>query len=109
MNRESLDNSPFVPQPVERLSSLPERRQTMAKTFTVEIPGDPKALVQKAESAARASGADFSGDENAGRFSGSGVEGHYERAGSTLTITIDKAPFYATWAMIEAKIRGFFA
>jgi hypothetical protein len=81
----------------------------MAKTFTVEINGSPKALVQKAESAARASGARFSGDENAGRFSGSGVEGRHERSGATLTITIEKAPFYATWGMIESRIRGFFA
>jgi hypothetical protein len=81
----------------------------MAKTFTVEISGDPKALVKKAENAARASGARFSGDENAGRFSGNGVEGRYERAGSALNITIEKAPFYATWGMIESRIRGFFA
>lgn len=80
----------------------------MAKTFTIEVKGDPKALVRKAENTARANGASLSGDEHSGRFSGGGVEGRYERSGTQLTITIESKPFLVSWSLVESRIRGFF-
>lgn len=81
----------------------------MSRTFTVPITGDADALVKKAQAVAQSNGATFTGDANAGQFSGSGVAGHYQRTGNQLTITIDKKPFIMPWAMVESQIKGFFA
>ena len=38
-----------------------------------------------------------------------GVKGHFERADDTITITVTKKPFLASWALIEEKLNGFFS
>lgn len=37
-----------------------------------------------------------------------GVEGHFERNGDSITITVTKKPFLATWKKIENTLDGFF-
>jgi hypothetical protein len=49
----------------------------MAKTFKIKYSGEATALVEKAKKQAQDSGAQFSGDEKSGTFSGKGVAGRY--------------------------------
>ena len=37
-----------------------------------------------------------------------GVEGHFEKNGDSITITVTKKPFLATWKKIESTMDGFF-
>lgn len=81
----------------------------MAKTFQIKYSGEAGALVEKARKQAQDSGAQFSGDEKSGTFSGKGVVGRYEVEGDTVSVTIEKKPFPAPWVLVEKKIRGFFS
>jgi hypothetical protein len=81
----------------------------MARAFTIKVRESPQVLVEKARKAAQENEATFSGDIQAGSFCGSGVEGRYEIAGDTITVTIDKKPFYAPWSVVETQVKGFFA
>ena len=38
-----------------------------------------------------------------------GVKGHFERADNSITITVTKKPFLASWSLIEQKLNGFFS
>jgi len=81
----------------------------MAKTFKIKYSGEATALVEKAKKQAQDSGAQFSGDEKSGSFSGKGVVGRYVVEGDTVAVTIEKKPFPAPWMLVEKKIRGFFS
>ena len=82
----------------------------MPHTFTVPLKGrSPSDLVGKAKEAAEDSGADFSGDEHTGTFSGSGVLGNYEIRPDDVLITLTSKPLIAPWSFVEARIREFFA
>ncbi|MDD2767461.1 MAG: hypothetical protein PHT19_01925 [Methylococcus sp.] len=81
----------------------------MSKKIEIKVASEPQTLVAKAHNAARAKGMEFSGDENAGRFSGNGVDGVYEFQGDLLAITITKKPFVLPWAVIETSVKSFFA
>ena len=37
-----------------------------------------------------------------------GVKGHFERTSDSITITVTKKPFLASWSLIEEKLNGFF-
>lgn len=37
-----------------------------------------------------------------------GVEGHFEKNGDSITITVTKKPFLASWKKIETTLDGFF-
>lgn len=80
----------------------------MARSFTIKVTESPQLLIEKAQKTAQENAALFSGDTQAGSFSGSGVEGHYEVAGDTITVTIAKKPFYAPWSVVETQVKGFF-
>ena len=80
----------------------------MARTFKVKFNGDAGSLVEKARKSAQDGGAEFSGDEKSGTFSGKGVKGRYQVEGDCVSITIEKKPFPAPWMLVEKKIRGFF-
>lgn len=81
----------------------------MAKSFTVPFGGPQAALVQKAQAVAHEAGASFQGDEASGGFRGSGVVGEYRIEGGQVTITITSKPFYASWSLVESRVRSFFA
>ncbi len=38
-----------------------------------------------------------------------GVQGHFETNGDSITITVTKKPFLATWKKIEKTLDGFFS
>lgn len=38
-----------------------------------------------------------------------GVRGHFEKNGDSITITVTKKPFLATWKKIEKTLDGFFS
>ena len=37
-----------------------------------------------------------------------GAEGHFQREGGNITITVTKKPFLASWKKIESTLDGFF-
>jgi len=81
----------------------------MAKTFKIKYSGEASDIVEKAKKQAQKSGAQFSGDEKSGSFSGKGVVGRYTVKGDTVEVTIEKKPFPAPWMLVEKKIRDFFS
>ncbi len=80
----------------------------MSKTFRVTFTGEPSELISKAKDVASSNGAYFSGDEDSGTFSGSGVSGNYVVEENTVIITVKEKPFLAPWGLVENKIRAFF-
>lgn len=79
-------------------------------TFSVQISGDAAAQLARVKEAAAANDVIFSGDTESGSFVGRGVAGKYTREGDNLIlVTVDRKPFFATWGMVETKIREFFA
>ncbi len=80
----------------------------MSRVVHVSFVGDPNAVVDKARAAAQRHGAEFSGDRFAGKFSGNGIEGHYQIVDQTVVVTIEQKPDIAPWSMVETAIRGFF-
>ena len=80
----------------------------MAKTFTFELTAAPEALFAKAVDAAAKYGVTFRGDTDAGTFDGHGVEGHYTADGCVITVTIERKPFFASWAVVESRLRVIF-
>ena len=77
-------------------------------TFTISFSGPTDEILTKARYAVMRSGGSFSGNASSGDFEGNGVEGEYEVDGKEITITINKKPFFASWARIESAIQGFF-
>ena len=80
----------------------------MARSFEVKLTSSPEALVEKAKKAAAENNAAFSGDTQAGSFSGGGVEGSSRINGDVIAVTISKKPFYAPWSVVESYVREFF-
>jgi hypothetical protein len=81
----------------------------MPHTFTVPLKGrSPSDLIAMAKEAAVESGADFTGDEHAGTFSGNGVVANYEMRSDEVLITLTDKPLIAPWSFVEARIREFF-
>jgi hypothetical protein len=81
----------------------------MSKSFSVKLSREPSQVVAEFKTAAAQNNFNFAGDESQGRFSGKGIEGHYDINGDALTVTIEKKPLMATWALVESKLKGFFA
>ena len=80
----------------------------MARSFQVKLTDSPGALVEKAKRMAAENNATFTGDAQAGSFSGSGVEGSYKITGDIVAVTISAKPFYAPWFVVESQVREFF-
>jgi hypothetical protein len=47
--------------------------------------------------------------ENDNTFEIYGVQGHFEKNADSITITVTKKPFLATWKKIEKTLDGFFS
>jgi len=80
----------------------------MAKTFDIPFSGDTETLLHHAKSAATESGARLTGNTNSGKFSGKGIEGHYEVSGNVVHVTITKKPIVVLDSVIESQLRKFF-
>jgi hypothetical protein len=81
----------------------------MPHTFTVPLKGrSPSNLTAIVKEAAVESGADFTGDERTGTFSGNGVVANYEIRRDDVLITLMRKPSIAPWSFVEARIREFF-
>lgn len=80
----------------------------MPHTFYIDQIQDPAALLDKAKRLVEENGGAFTGDTTAGSFSAEGVKGAYGLLGDKLTIILNSAPWYATWEIVEAKVREFF-
>ncbi len=81
----------------------------MSKFLEVRLSQTPDVFLPRAKETARANGVHLTGDHEAGRFNGRGIEGAYRIDGDTLAIHIRKKPLIMPWTMIEAAVRSFFA
>jgi hypothetical protein len=81
----------------------------MATSFTISFKGDAVELVKRAKQVAAQNHVQFDGDEHSGNFSGDGVAGTYAVQDHTVSITINRKPFYVTMAMIQDHMQQFFA
>ncbi|HUL12992.1 MAG TPA: hypothetical protein VLU73_12600 [Methylococcaceae bacterium] len=81
----------------------------MSKLFEIRLSTAPDEILAKARQTAQSSGVQLSGDHEAGRFFGNGMEGTYRIDGDTLAIRILKKPFILPWTLIESSIRNYFA
>ena len=81
----------------------------MAATFSLPFQGDPVQLVNRAKQVAAQNHVQFDGDERYGTFSGDGVAGTYSVHGQTVTVTINRKPFFITMAVIQNHVEQFFA
>lgn len=81
--------------------------------FDIPVPADLQATLSKLQSAILEQGGTFSGNDTAGKFSGStpigAVDGDYLVDAGVIRITITNKPMMAPCGAIEAKIRGYFA
>jgi hypothetical protein len=80
----------------------------MAHSFSISVVGNADEMFEKAKKAIVANGGEVTGTAASGSFSGGGVVGAYQVVGAEIKINLSKGPFYASWSMIEQKIRGFF-
>jgi hypothetical protein len=81
----------------------------MSEAFTLSFEGNPVQLVRRAKQIAAQNHVQFDGDEHSGTFSGDGVAGTYKVENHTVTITINRKPFYVTMGMIQSHLQQFFA
>ena len=82
--------------------------------FTVASNGDLTATLERVEKTITSKGGSFTGDTTQGQFSGvtpvGNVKGKYTvNANKDIEITITDKPFIAPMAIIENKIRDYFA
>jgi len=80
----------------------------MSATFTIHFEGEARQLVERAKQTAAQNHVQFDGDEHSGNFSGFSVAGTYTVTGQTVTITINRKPFYITMATIQDHLKPFF-
>ena len=80
----------------------------MTREFTVKLTGSPDKMLAKVRAAVKERGGTFDGDATSGTFGGSGVTGTYSVRGKDVVVTIQH-PFYMPGAMVENRIRDFFA
>jgi len=81
----------------------------MTKTFSLQITGEPEALMARAIESASRHGAIFNGDTRCGHFKGMGIRGEYKLESQTVHITITEKPRIASWPMVESMVKGFFS
>ena len=82
--------------------------------FTVASNGDLTATLERVEKTITSKGGSFTGNTTQGQFSGvtpvGNVKGKYTvNANKDIDITITDKPFIAPMAIIENKIRDYFA
>lgn len=80
----------------------------MRHVFTLSLSSGPSEVIPKVKSLILERGGTFTGDSSSGSFSGSGVVGTYEVAGTDVTVTITKKPLLAPIKLVESKIRQYF-
>ena len=81
----------------------------MTKKFSIQLNRDPLEVFANFKAAAEKNGVGLSGDHRLGQFKGKGIEGRYDIIGDVLNITIVKKPMLLGWAIVESKVREFFA
>ena len=72
----------------------------MTKTYPIS-----DAQFAEAKKLISQNGGSIAGDQT---FEISGVEGSFEKGNGSITISITKKPFLATWGKIERTLDGFF-
>ena len=77
-------------------------------TFKIILNDTPENTVKYIKTEIISNSGSFDGDEHYGTFSGKGIQGEYTTSDDTVTITILKKPFWASYNMIEKEIRKYF-
>ncbi|MCL2097069.1 MAG: hypothetical protein FWH10_09260 [Oscillospiraceae bacterium] len=80
----------------------------MAFDFKIPKPKDMKKALASAKQEIAKSGGMFSGDEAAGRFSGSGVEGNYRTGNNFVAVTITRKPLLYPESAVKSTIADYF-
>jgi hypothetical protein len=82
-----------------------QRKEVMAKTFSIETTVAPSSLLARARRMASDNGATLVGDEGSGRFSHEMVRGKYRTLGRTVIVTITDKHWLLPWPVVEARLR----
>jgi hypothetical protein len=90
---------------VGRLLMRDQRKEVMAKTFSIETTVAPSSLLARARRMASDNGATLVGDEGSGRFSHEMVRGKYRTLGRTVIVTITDKHWLLPWPVVEARLR----
>ncbi|MBX2812997.1 MAG: hypothetical protein KTR25_14370 [Myxococcales bacterium] len=86
----------------------------MACTFSINLPGTPDELVQKARQMICDAKGSFEGNVANGTYSvklpvGGAIEGKYDIDGGSITFTITKKPMLVPCSTIESFLRSQFS
>jgi len=79
----------------------------MARTFSLDTPVKPLALLAKAKKAAYENGATLFGEERSGRFSHEMAKGEYRMVGQEVIVTVTDKHWLLPWPVLEAQLREF--
>lgn len=79
----------------------------MSNKFAIPFDQDEHELLAKFKAAAAKNGVAIECGQNLGRFSGTGIKGHFIIKDKVLTVTIEKKPMLIAMSMIEKKLRDF--
>jgi hypothetical protein len=82
-----------------------QRKEGMAKTFSLDTRVAPSSLLARARKAASENGATLVGDESSGRFSHDMARGEYRTIGKTVIVTITNKHWLLPWPVVEAQLR----
>ena len=79
----------------------------MAFSFQIPKPKNLSQVLVRTSKTIRGGGGAFTGNEEYGSFSGSGVKGTYA-VGEQISITITEKPFLAPESLVKSTITDFF-
>jgi len=82
-----------------------ERKNIVARTFSMATTVDPSSLLARARQAARKNDATLLGDERSGRFSHEMIRGEYRMVGQTVDVTITEKHWLVPWPVVQAQLR----
>jgi hypothetical protein len=91
-----------------QLAAIATRSAGSDYRFTIDKPKNVTQAVQAVRKGIEGSGGSFSGNENEGSFSASGINGQYSIE-NNVNVIISKKPMIFTNSMIEKEVRKYFS
>ena len=82
-----------------------QRKEVMAKTFSIDTTAAPSSLLARARRMASDNGATLVGNEASGRFSHEMARGEYRMMGRKVIVTIIDKHWLLPWPVVESKLR----
>jgi hypothetical protein len=90
---------------VEASTGKHGRKETVARTFSINTTVDPLSLLARAKKVAKENGATFVGDKESGRFSHDMLKGEYRMVRDKVIVTITDKPWIIPWPVVESQVR----